>query len=282
MRAAAAVAPRTVPANAHCRRTLRGAHTTTHAYGTSDPTGTWTEKPQNAFGALITMAKGQREVVQAGTPALRNVAREVDPSRIDSGEIQELIAEMTSVCRARGVGLAAPQLGTQLRVIVLEDTTEGMSDVSPGDRAAQRREPFPMKVIINPVLSPVGDASAAFYEGCLSVGGYRAVVRRHLRVKCRGLAGDGSVVDFEASGWMARILQHEVDHLNGVLYTDRMESRTFRRVDKINEPLPPDHPEFGPTVVLGESSIAPKSSAAAPLSADDLENRAKMGRRRKR
>lgn len=281
MRASTA-APRTVPASARCRSTPRTRTTPLHAYGSSDTAATWTEKPQNAFGALINMAKGQRDVVQAGVPALRQVARDVEPSRIDSGEIQELIAEMTSVCRARGVGLAAPQLGTSLRVIVLEDTVEGMSDVTPGDRAAQRREPFPMKVIINPVLSPVGDASAAFYEGCLSVSGYRAVVRRHLRVRCRGLGGDGSPVDFEASGWMARILQHEVDHLNGVLYTDRMESRTFRRVDKIAEPLPPDHPEFGPTVVLGESSIAPKSSAAAPLSADDLETRAKMGRRRKR
>ena len=108
--------------------------------------------------------------------------------------------------------------------------------------------------MINPELEPIGDASAAFFEGCLSVAGYRAVVRRHLKVRCRGLGGDGAPVDFVAEGWQARILQHEVDHLNGVLYTDRMENRTFRRVDMLEEALPGDHPEFGRAVVLGESN----------------------------
>jgi len=269
-----AATPPTLPA-IRARAKSRDSAVIRRAYGTSDDHATWTEKPSNAFGALISLAKGQREVIQAGAPALRERAREIEPARIESGEIQELIAEMLASCRARGVGLAAPQLGTSLRVIVLEDTEEGMSDVSAGDRAAQRRAPFAAKVIINPVLTPVGDASAAFFEGCLSVAGYRAVVRRHLRVRCRGLGGDGTAVDFEASGWMARILQHEVDHLNGVLYVDRMDSRTFRRVDKMNEPLPGDHLEFGKAVVLGESSIAPKSSAAAPPSVDDVEDRVK-------
>ena len=180
-----------------------------------------------------------------------------------------------------GVGLAAPQLGARRRVVVLEDTTEGMSDETSEALAMKRREAFRAKVIVNPTLTPIGDASAAFFEGCLSVAGYRAVVRRHLRVRCRGYGGDGKPVDFEAVGWEARILQHEVDHLDGVLYTDRMESRTLRRVDLLDEPLPGDHPEFGEAVVLGESS-APVRRGPGASAADDVEARVKARKNRKK
>jgi peptide deformylase len=193
----------------------------------------------------------------------------VDVTRIHDGDIQELIAEMVATCKARGVGLAAPQIGTRLRVVVLEDTKEGMSDCAEEELSAQKRAPFACKVIVNPRLTPIGDVSAMFYEGCLSVAGYRAVVRRHLRVRCEGYGGDGAPVDFEATGWQARILQHELDHLNGVLYTDRMESRTFRRVDLINEALPGDHPEFGPAVRLGECPTPAETRRAASVEASE-------------
>lgn len=258
----------------------RGEDARPRAYGASEPDGTWREKNLNAFGALINVARGGREVLQAGAPPLRDVAKEVAPERIESGEIQELISEMVRVCKARGVGLAAPQLGTRLRVIVLEDTVEGMSDVSAEELERQKRKPFAVKVIINPELTPLGDASAAFFEGCLSVAGYRAVVRRHLKVRCRGLGGDGAPVDFVAEGWQARILQHELDHLNGVLYTDRMETRTFRRVDLLDEPLPSDHAEFGRAVVLGESNEpVVRGNASA---AEDAEARVKSRKNRRR
>jgi len=259
----------------------RGDDARTRAYGASEPDGTWREKNLNAFGNLINVARGGREVLQAGVPPLRDVAKRVAPERVETGEIQELISEMVRVCKARGVGLAAPQLGTRLRVIVLEDTVEGMSDVSAKELERQKRKPFAVKVVINPELEPIGDASAAFFEGCLSVAGYRAVVRRHLKVRCRGLGGDGAPVDFVAEGWQARILQHEVDHLNGVLYTDRMETRTFRRVDMLEEALPGDHPEFGRAVVLGESNepvVRGKNASAA----EDAEARVKSRRRNRR
>ena len=263
-----------------CQRGGATTTTRTRAYGESERDGTWKEKPLNAFGNLMNAARGRREVLQAGAPPLRDVAKEVDPKRIDDGDIQELISEMVSVCRARGVGLAAPQLGTRLRVIVLEDTVEGMSDVSEEERKLQKREPFAVKVIINPVLTPIGDLSASFFEGCLSVAGYRAVVRRHLRVRCQGFGADGSPVDFEATGWQARILQHELDHLNGVLYTDRMDSRTFRRVDLLKEALPGDHPEFGPATTLGESKTPANETRAAAV--DAAEIRAKSARKKRR
>ena len=256
------------------------AGTVSLAYGSSAPDGTWRESPANAFGALLSAAKGTRDVLQAGAPPLRDAARAVAPSEVDSTEVQELISEMIRVCRARGVGLAAPQLGSRLRVIVLEDTAEGMSDVAPEEREKQKRAPFATKVIINPELEPIGDLSAVFFEGCLSVSGYRAAVRRHLRVRCRGLGGDGKPVDFVAEGWCARILQHELDHLNGVLYTDRMESRTFRRVDMLGEPLPGDHPEFGPATRLGESAVP--VARRSPSDAESVEARVKASKNRKR
>ena len=271
-RVRAAPTPRAAPPR---RRVAR------RAYGTSTRDGTFVEGPGNAFGRLIDAARGARDVVQAGAPALRDVARAVDVDEIDSTEIQELIAEMLRVCRARGVGLAAPQLGARRRVVVLEDTTEGMSDATSEALAMKRREAFRAKVIVNPTLTPIGDASAAFFEGCLSVAGYRAVVRRHLRVRCRGYGGDGKPVDFEAVGWEARILQHEVDHLDGVLYTDRMESRTLRRVDLLDEPLPGDHPEFGEAVVLGEST-APVRRGPGASAAEDVEARVKARKNRKK
>ena len=87
-------------------------------------------------------------------------------------------------------------------------------------------------------MTPASAATALFWEGCLSVQGYRGLVRRFLAVRVEGLGADGAPVDFVAKGWQARIAQHEMDHLNGVLYVDRMDTRTFRRVDKLDEPLP--------------------------------------------
>ena len=135
------------------------------AYGESRPDGTWIEAPTNAFGNLINLAKGQREIVQAGTPILREIAEEVPVEDIDSAKIQELIAEMLAICRGRGVGLAAPQIGVPYRIFVLEDTVEGMSDVSPEDLRSQDRVPFPAKVVVNPVVTPATNLTAAFSRG---------------------------------------------------------------------------------------------------------------------
>lgn len=231
--------------NAPRRRHIRRIRHISCAYGESQKDGTWVEKSQNAFGKLINVAKGQKEIVQAGTPCLRDIALEVPLSDIDSVKIQELVQEMLTICRGRGVGLAATQIGVPCRIFVMMDNEEGMSDVSPDALRERDRTPFHEKVVINPVVTPMSNLSAAFFEGCLSVQGYRGLVRRYLEVRVTGFGGDGKKVDFVAKGWQARIAQHEMDHLNGVLYVDRMDTRTFRRLDKINEPMPPKHPEFG-------------------------------------
>ena len=118
-------------------------------------------------------------------------------------------------------------------------------------------------------MTPASAATALFWEGCLSVQGYRGLVRRFLAVRVEGLGADGAPVDFVAKGWQARIAQHEMDHLNGVLYVDRMDTRTFRRVDKLDEPLPGDHPELGPAPKIGPCAAGGGDVRAR--GADDVE-----------
>ena len=196
-----------------------------------DADGSWIPKEADGFQKLIKAARGYRDVVQAGQPTLREPAKPVDPDAIGTADIQELIEEMISVMALKGVGLAAPQLGVALQVITLQDSNADIADAEPGEAELAERAPFGLKVLINPVVKKrPGSRSAVFFEGCLSVQGYRALVERALEVDVTALGGDGRPVAFAARGWQARILQHEVDHLAGTLYVDRMIPRTFRRV----------------------------------------------------
>ena len=254
-------------------------------YGVSDPDGTWNENQSNAFNSLISLAKGQRDIVQAGEACLYERSKEVEEADISSTEVQELVSEMLRIVKGRGVGLAAPQIGVKKRIFVMEDTEEGMSDESEEERERKKRYPFKAKVVINPVLIPIGDASAAFMEGCLSVQGYRALVRRHLKVKLKGVAPDGKPIDVDLTGWPARIAQHEMDHLNGVLYVDRMEKRTLRRVDKVNAPVPTEkHAEFGACASVGETATGGSylSNKSAIAGAEDIETLTKKSKNRRR
>jgi peptide deformylase len=167
-------------------------------------------------------------IVQAGHPVLRAPAAPVPPELFDTDRLHQLVATMVEVMRkAPGVGLAAPQIGVGLALVVLEDAEALMARLSPEDRAARGRIAFPLTVIANPVLSLRGDARATFFEGCLSVPGYMALVERALEVEVIGLDARGDPVTWRVAGWPARILQHEVDHLAGTLYVDRMITRTF-------------------------------------------------------
>lgn len=167
-------------------------------------------------------------IVQAGNIVLRSAATPVEPAKITSNEMRSLVRTMVETMRsAPGVGLAAPQIGVGLSVIVLEDTEQRMSRLSPEQRAERGRVPFPLLVIFNPVLRMLEADKATFFEGCLSVQGYMALVDRHVAVEVKGLDAEGKPLQREMSGWAARILQHEVDHLQGMLYIDRMHSRSF-------------------------------------------------------
>jgi peptide deformylase len=167
-------------------------------------------------------------IVHAGHPVLRALAAPVPKEMLGTSKLRELAASMTEVMRqAPGVGLAAPQIGVGLALIVLEDAEALMARLGAAERAARGRVSFPLQVIANPELVTHGGGRATFFEGCLSVPGYMALVERDLEVEVRGVDIAGDPVSWRVSGWPARILQHEVDHLRGTLYVDRMITRTF-------------------------------------------------------
>lgn len=172
------------------------------------------------------------KIVQTGERVLRQSARPLTKEEILGHEVQRLIADMRDTMRdAPGVGLAAPQVGLSLQLAVIEDREEYLRDLRPEQIAERERRPVPFHVIINPAVTPAGDTRAEFHEGCLSVAGFVAVVPRwrQVRVECLDEHGEARII--EASGWYARILQHEIDHLHGSLYIDRMLSRTFTTTD---------------------------------------------------
>lgn len=175
-------------------------------------------------------------IVQAGEPVLRQQARPLRPNEIRSREIRELIADMKeTMYAAPGVGLAAPQVGRNLQLAVIEDRSEYTKDWTPQQLADRERKPVPFHVIINPRLTLLGDERVEFFEGCLSLTGLMALVARARRVQVECLDETGEPRTIEASGWYARILQHEIDHLHGNLYVDHMYPRTLMTVENYKQ-----------------------------------------------
>jgi peptide deformylase len=171
------------------------------------------------------------KIVEVGDPVLRELARPLTPEEIRGATVGALIELMRETMRdAPGVGLAAPQIGESVQVAVIEDRAEYQQGQAKEELAARGRAPVPFHVIINPRLEVLEQGPATFAEGCLSVSGYLAQVPRALSVRVEALDHRGQPVTIEASGWYARILQHEIDHLNGTLYIDRMETRSFANI----------------------------------------------------
>jgi peptide deformylase len=147
--------------------------------------------------------------------------------------MRDLIALMRETMRdAPGVGLAAPQIGLPLQLAVIEDREELFKGIDPAALAQRERRPVPFQVIINPAIT-VDGPDVEFFEGCLSLAGFSAVVPRAQRARVECLDHNGEPVVIEASGWHARILQHEIDHLQGTLYVDRMLTRTFTTMENL-------------------------------------------------
>jgi peptide deformylase len=175
------------------------------------------------------------KIVQAGEPVLRAQARPLTREEILSDEIRRLVRDMHETMRdAPGVGLAAPQVGVALQLALIEDREELLSSLPAEELAEKERRAVPFHVIINPEITLLGEDTADFYEGCLSLSGFSAVVPRARRVRVAYLDEQGEPQSVEGSGWYARILQHEIDHLRGRLYIDRMQSRTFTSLDNWN------------------------------------------------
>jgi len=168
------------------------------------------------------------EVVQAGEEGLRAQARELSREEILGVKTRELIEHMKETLRhAPGVGLAAPQVGFPIQLAVIEDREEYHKKLTAEQLSERQRRPVPFHVLINPHILRSDDDSLEFFEGCLSVSGYAAVVPRAKAVTVEYLDESAQTKRVEAVGWYARILQHEIDHLAGILYIDRMKTRTW-------------------------------------------------------
>jgi peptide deformylase len=171
-------------------------------------------------------------IVQAGDPVLRRPARPLRPNEIRSREVRELIEQMKeTMYAAPGVGLAAPQIGQGIQLAVIEDRQEYTREWTPQQLADRERQPVPFHVIINPKITLIGDERVEFFEGCLSLTDLMALVPRARKIRVECLDEKGEAKTIEASGWYARILQHEIDHLNGTMYVDHMYPRTLMTVE---------------------------------------------------
>lgn len=171
-------------------------------------------------------------IVQIGEPVLRQAARVLSPEEIAGPEIGQLIAAMKETMReAPGVGLAAPQVGHAVQLAVIEDRPEYTKDAPREQLEERERASVPFHVIINPKLTLLADPAIEFFEGCLSLPGFMAIVPRARRVRVECLDENARPRVIEATGWHARILQHEIDHLQGTLYVDRMHSRSLTTLE---------------------------------------------------
>ncbi len=175
------------------------------------------------------------KIVQVGEPVLRRRANPLSADEIRSRETQQLIEWMReTMYDAPGVGLAAPQVGLPLQLAVIEDKPEYTKDTRPEVLKERERKPVPFHVLINPKILPGEGGTAEFFEGCLSLAGFTAVVPRARKITVECLDHKANPQTIHASGWYARILQHEIDHLHGAMYIDHMHTRTFMSVENFN------------------------------------------------
>ncbi|XP_077870157.1 peptide deformylase, mitochondrial-like isoform X2 [Saccoglossus kowalevskii] len=167
-------------------------------------------------------------VCQVGDPVLRGKAVPVDPSDIGSNSINQLIEQMVAVMRrGQTVGLSAPQIGVGFQVIVMEYKEKHMQMYSPAIIQQRGIKEFPLKIFINPQMKVLDYTKVIQPEGCESIKGYSAYVERHYAVEITGLSPTGEMQSWKADGFPARIIQHEMDHLQGRLYIDIMDPKSF-------------------------------------------------------
>lgn len=176
------------------------------------------------------------KIVQIGHPVLRMQARKLSAEEILDPATQQLIELLKATMHdAPGVGLAAPQVGLDLQLAVIEDREEYTYGVPEEILKERERSPVPFHVIINPIITVTESDPAEFYEGCLSIEGLVGKVPRALAVKVECLNEKAEPITIHARGWYARILQHEIDHLHGTLCIDRTNTRTLTTIDNYNK-----------------------------------------------
>ena len=158
-------------------------------------------------------------IIKMGHPTLRQVAREVSPADIDTGEMETLIADMIETLHdAGGIGLAAPQINRSLQLAIIE--------VPGGPSRYGEIQAIPLTIFFNPVLTVLSPVEAGYWEGCLSVPGLRGFVERPQHVRVNYMDRTGNDASLELQGFLATVVQHEFDHLAGRLYVDHIRDMT--------------------------------------------------------
>jgi len=176
---------------------------------------------------LKVFTKSSNNIQQIGDPILRKQARKVELAALISTEFQDIIHELVSTMRKNNAaGIAAPQIGYSMQVIALEVTGNDLKLAMNkyGSRGVSKMQMslFPLKILINPKLKIIDPTHVTFREGCLSMKYFSAMVPRAKEVEIQALNEHGDAIKFQAHGWTARILQHEMDHLQGNLFVDSM------------------------------------------------------------
>lgn len=155
------------------------------------------------------------EVLRMGHPLLRQKAREVMPEEMGTPVFNQLLADMSDTLHAEGgIGLAAPQIGNSVRLAIIE--------IEGGPTRYGELQAMPLTVFVNPVIEVLNPVVGGFWEGCLSVPGLRGYVERPQHVRVSYISLGGETKKLELQGFLATVFQHEFDHLDGLLYIDRI------------------------------------------------------------
>ena len=162
-------------------------------------------------------------VVQIGDPVLREVAKPVDENRLSSSDVQIIINQMRQILKKYDAyGISAPQLGVPICMFAMQVTKHQLNQQDDESLKSTGMVETPFKLFINPEVKNVGNETLVEREGCCSMNGYSAKINRHKCVHISGYNEFGERVTWLAKDWNARIVQHEMDHLNGILFTDKM------------------------------------------------------------
>ena len=169
-----------------------------------------------------------REIIRMGNPILATISHPIKSD--DVGTLPDIIQDMIDTMRAaKGVGLAAPQIGLNIRVLVFEIPASRQTD-------SDRETPIGPQVLINPRIIQFSEEVEFEWEGCLSIPGIRGEVPRHSSIEYDAIDAEGNNLRRNAFGFHARVVQHELDHLDGILYPERMPNlRQFGFVDELEE-----------------------------------------------
>lgn len=167
-----------------------------------------------------------KEIIQDGDPILRDTAKEVPSEEISSPKIKEILENMSETLEKEkdGVAIAAPQIGVPLRIFIVSGKLFDIGEGEDGDPPAGGHSPLSDLVFINPTITKISKDSEEHEEGCLSVRGKYGTTKRAKKTTVRAYDEDGKVFERGGSGLLSKIFQHEMDHLNGILFIDKAEN----------------------------------------------------------